>query len=172
MFYSPSTNGFYDSAASGANVPGDAVRITRSEHRALLSGQSSGKRIVADSSGRPVLADRPGPTVEQIAARIPELRYAEESKGVTVNGVRYAGDESNRQALREAVEFMEDAGATEFPTWKDSDGQYHAGHPLADVKGAYRAIGQRRSHLIGLEGQYVAQALAGELTDLDGLDWA
>lgn len=68
MFYSATTNGFYDRAIHGNNIPPGSVEITDEQHRALLAGQSAGKRIVADASGRPVLVDPPPPTPEQIIA--------------------------------------------------------------------------------------------------------
>lgn len=69
MFYAKSTNGFYDEAIHGDNIPADAVEITAEEHAALLEGQSQGKLIQADSNGRPVLVDPPPPTTEQITAQ-------------------------------------------------------------------------------------------------------
>jgi hypothetical protein len=69
MFYSKSTRGFYDSAIHGNNIPADAVEITREEHAALLEGQAQGKVIVADSKGKPVLADLT-PTKEQLASAV------------------------------------------------------------------------------------------------------
>lgn len=69
MFYSAQTGGFYSREIHGDNIPGDAVEITVEEHQALLEGQSQGKRIVADESGRPVLQDPPHPTNEQIIAQ-------------------------------------------------------------------------------------------------------
>ena len=68
MLYSKSTGGFYDLKIHGANVPVDAVAITAEEHAELLAGQSSGRRIAADNSGRPILIDPPPPTAEQVAA--------------------------------------------------------------------------------------------------------
>ena len=70
MFYSASTNGFYAPEIHGDNIPADAVEITEAEHAALLEGQSNGKRIVADESGRPILQDPPPPTPEQIMQRL------------------------------------------------------------------------------------------------------
>ena len=69
MFYSKSTGGFYTREIHGDNIPADAVEITEAEHAALLEGQSMGKRIVADESGRPILQDPPPPTHEQIIAQ-------------------------------------------------------------------------------------------------------
>lgn len=113
--------------------------------------------------------------IDQKAKRINEInrqRKASERQGITHNGIRYAGSPEDRQALDEAVTFAEDAGITEFSAWKDSDNQFHANHPVADVVEAYRLIGQNRMRLIELEGQYIAQVQAGELTDVDGLDWS
>lgn len=69
MFYAKSTNGFYDEAIHGDNIPADAVEITAEEHAALLEGQVQGKLIQTDTNGRPVLVDPPPPTPEQIIAR-------------------------------------------------------------------------------------------------------
>lgn len=69
MKYSKSTNGFYDEAIHGSNIPDDAVDITAMEHAALLEGQSQGKIISADKNGKPVLKGPPPPTPEQIIAQ-------------------------------------------------------------------------------------------------------
>lgn len=69
MFYSKSTGGFYTREIHGDNIPADAVEITEAEHAALLEGQSMGKVIVADESGRPILQDLPPPTAEQIVTQ-------------------------------------------------------------------------------------------------------
>lgn len=68
MFYSAQTGGFYTPTIHGTNIPPDSFEITDEQHRSLLAGQSAGKRIVADASGRPVLVDPPPPTPEQIIA--------------------------------------------------------------------------------------------------------
>ena len=57
MFYSKQTGGFYDSRIHGNNIPDDSVEITDEEYQILLNGQSSGKVIIADENGRPVLSD-------------------------------------------------------------------------------------------------------------------
>jgi len=111
------------------------------------------------------------PTTAQLIAQLTAERKLQEQQGVTVNDIRYAGDPSNRQAIAEAMQFMADAEATEFPVWKDSDDVFHANHPLTDVVGAYRAIGVRRVQLIAAEGQYAAQVVDGSLTEVTGLTW-
>lgn len=67
MFYSKSTGGFYDSDVHGGNIPQDAVEISVSEWRSLLDGQTQGKQIVGDQTGRPVLRD----------AEVVQLTYAQ-----------------------------------------------------------------------------------------------
>ena len=111
------------------------------------------------------------PTTEQLLGQLSAARKEQESKGVTLNGVRYAGNPGNRQALQEAIAFMEDAGLTKFPKWKDSDNQFHAGHLLSDVIDAYQAIGERRAALIAIEGEYAEKIIAGTLTDLSEVVW-
>jgi hypothetical protein len=98
-------------------------------------------------------------------------RRTQESIGITLNDIRYSGEIANRQTLSEAIEFLEDAGAAFFPTWKDSDNEYTIDHPLSDVKQAYKNIGMRRSELIGLERVYIEQIQAGILTNVDDLTW-
>jgi len=111
------------------------------------------------------------PTTAQLITQLTAERQAQERQGVTINGIRYAGDPSNRQAISEAMQFMADAEATEFPIWKDSDDVFHVDHPLTDVVDAYRAIGARRVQLIEAEGQYAAQVVDGSLTEVTGLTW-
>jgi len=111
------------------------------------------------------------PTTDQLLRQLTQERKAQERQGVTINGIRYAGDPGNRQALQEAIEFMNDAGLTEFPKWKCSDDEFHVDHPLADVLDAYRAVGMRRVALIAAEGEYAAQITAGTLTDLSEVVW-
>ena len=117
------------------------------------------------------LAARNAPTTDQLLQQLTQARKEQETQGVTINGIRYAGNPGNRQTLQEAITYLEDAGLTEFPTWKDSDDVFHADHPLADVKDAARAIGARRSQLIAAEGEYAAQIAAGTLIDLSEVVW-
>jgi hypothetical protein len=118
-----------------------------------------------------IIADRNKPTTSQLLQQLTQARKEQETQGVTINDIRYAGDPGNRQALQEATAFMDDAGLTEFPKWKCSDDEFHANHPLADVFDAYRAVGMRRVALIAAEGQYAAQITAGTLTDLSEVVW-
>ena len=112
-----------------------------------------------------------GEISQALITQLTQARKEQEQQGVVINGIRYAGDPGNRQALREAIAFMNDAGLTEFESWKDSDNVFHANHPLVDVVDAYQAIGARRAQLIATEGEYAAQIIAGTLTDLSEVVW-
>ena len=118
-----------------------------------------------------IIAERNKPTTDQLLANLKAGRKAQELQGVTINSIRYAGDPGNRQALQEAISFMDDADLTEFPSFKDSDNGFHADHPVVDVVDAYRAIGARRAQLIAAEGEYASEITAGTLTDLTEVTW-
>jgi hypothetical protein len=109
--------------------------------------------------------------IRKLLEKLEQMRKTEEEKGVTVNGVRYAGTQVNRQAMQEALSAAAEYGLTVFSSWKDSDGQYHRSHPVADVHEALSAIGLRRMALIAKEGEYAEMIKAGELLDLGGLEW-
>ncbi|WP_051234220.1 DUF4376 domain-containing protein [Halomonas halocynthiae] len=96
-------------------------------------------------------------------------RKLQESKGVTINGVRYSGDASNRQALSEALQAADAMGITHFDSWLDSDKNTHNNLPVADVYAALLAIGRRRSALIAIESQHVAATANG---DAAAVDWS
>ena len=173
MFYSKLTNGFYDTEIHGEKIPDDAFEITPEEYDLLLKGQSTGGQIKADSNGKPFIDPYVAsePDVDQLLVQLATERKEQERQGVVINNIRYAGDPGNRQALQEAIAFMNDAGLTEFPKWKCSDDEFHVNHPLADVFDAYRAVGVRRVALIAAEGEYAAQITAGTLTDLSEVVW-
>jgi hypothetical protein len=126
---------------------------------------------ITESEFEARLAKLNTPTTDQLLQQITQARKAQELQGVTINGIRYAGDPGNRQAIAESIDFMTDAGANEFISWKDADNVFHANHPLTDVIDAYRAIGVRRVQLIAAEGQYAAQVQDGTMTDLSEVVW-
>ncbi|MBZ9576732.1 DUF4376 domain-containing protein [Modicisalibacter sp. MOD 31.J] len=102
---------------------------------------------------------------------IEDARKAAEAQGITLNGIRYGGDPENRQALREAVDLADAQSLNTFPSWKDSDDQFHADHPVADVRQALLDIAARRSQLIEREAQLAAQIQAATLETIDTITW-
>ncbi|WP_287163799.1 DUF4376 domain-containing protein [Halomonas sp.] len=123
---------------------------------------------------------RPLESLTDIATRKREAlevgRKASEQAGITYNGIRYAGDPSNRQALMEALDLADTTGQTTFASWKDSDGLFHADHPVADVRQALLDIATRRGQLIVHEGELNAQIdtalVAEDRTALEAVEWS
>lgn len=74
IYYSPKMKGFYfenDKAlyVDAGSWPEDASAISERWYHYLIDGQSSGREIVANVYGQPMLADLPEPTDEQLFAR-------------------------------------------------------------------------------------------------------
>lgn len=146
------------------------IVISETEYQEGLAGKLAGKDVSIDGGFRVALPPEPepepepAPTLEELRddqlAVIERARMGAESQGVKINGIRYAGDPSNRQALREALDLTERTGQTTFTTWKDSDGVFHADHLVSDVEDALLAIAARRSSLITREGQLAAEIVA------------
>lgn len=67
MFYSKTTNSFYDPAIH-SNIPDDAVEITREEYDTLQANAAQGKFIIADKDGYPVNAAVYAPSKEETIA--------------------------------------------------------------------------------------------------------
>lgn len=71
LYYSAATGGFYDDGLHDPDkLPPDVVEIDEAAYRALLAGQAAGQVITAGAGGEPVLAERPGPTLEQSCAAL------------------------------------------------------------------------------------------------------
>lgn len=175
IYYSATERGFLSDAMHTV-IPADAVIISLEEHESLMGGQRHGKRIIANEKGYPVLVDPPAPTLEEAKtakrAEIETARKAAEHEGVTIENIRYAGDPSNRQALSEALDLAAITDQTHFSSWKDSDGQFHTAHPVADVHAALLAIGQRRGELIDREGVLSEQiSAANDVATVEAIQW-
>lgn len=66
MFYSKTTNGFYDEKIHGDAMPEDKVEITEAYHAELLQGQSEGKAIYGDEVGYPRLKEQDPLSPEEV----------------------------------------------------------------------------------------------------------
>lgn len=71
--------GYYDDAISAPPAGSQFVKLTADEYRAMLDGQSDGKRPSIDASGNPVLLDPPAPTGDALA----ELQRAARNAAIT-----------------------------------------------------------------------------------------
>jgi hypothetical protein len=100
IYYSKTTNGFYNSLVN-ATMPSDAVVITTETYNALLAAQSSGQVIQADGNGNPIaVTPTPlAPTPAQQAASAIAAGVVITSTGTsTVNG-NYACDATTQTKL-------------------------------------------------------------------------
>jgi len=71
IFYSAATNGFYpdslkDSYEQAGCWPADGVEVSEHWHNYLISNQGSGKEILPDAQGLPVLRNKPEPTLDEL----------------------------------------------------------------------------------------------------------
>lgn len=107
MFYSKTTNSFYDKEIHGDKIPDDAVEITAEEHAALMQGQTQGKVITFDEDGRPMLAEPTPPNDDalkaickkQAMARLAESDFSElpSVRAAITNGAEF---DAYRAAVR------------------------------------------------------------------------
>ncbi|WP_310631569.1 phage tail assembly chaperone [Paraburkholderia sp.] len=71
--------GYYDDAISAPPAGSQFVKLTTDQYRAMLDGQSDGKRPSIDASGNPVLLDPLEPTGDELA----ELKRAQRNAAIT-----------------------------------------------------------------------------------------
>ncbi|UHM90791.1 tail fiber assembly protein [Rahnella victoriana] len=114
MFYSATTNGFYDPDIKALydevkSWPEDAINITDATYQSLLAGQSVGKSISSDADGRPVLIDPPALTLMELRAS------AERQQSTLMNAAGEA-----MAPLQDAVDIGEatDAETALLNAWK------------------------------------------------------
>jgi hypothetical protein len=118
-------------------------------------------------------------SIEQAAAakqeEIHTARQEAEAQGVTIEGVRYAGDDKSRWALNEARDFAQRTGMRTFSVWLDADEQYHPDHPASEVHQAALAMFNRRAFLIDQEARLMAEidmaVESGDAKALQGVAW-
>lgn len=106
--------GFYDYPIDGA------VEIKEEHWQALLDGQSSGKQIVENEKGYPVLADYE-PTVDEIRAqKLAELRAYDASEAVNqffINDVPGWLNKSTRVGLMNSIAVEKEARREVTSIW-------------------------------------------------------
>ncbi|RQP29560.1 phage tail assembly chaperone [Burkholderia ubonensis] len=108
---------FYDTVDSPAPSSANIVDVSDDEWRALIDGQSHGKRAAFDGNMRPVLIDPPAPTRDDVAASMRSKRASamnatdwlmsrhQDEKlignGTTLTAAQFAALIKYRQALRD-----------------------------------------------------------------------
>lgn len=103
MFYSKSTNGFYDQSINGSNIPSDAVEITVEQHAALILAQSIGSSISADGDGKPIILAPSNPSITDLKiaknAQINQARAEANASTFTHQGKTFACDTLSRSDI-------------------------------------------------------------------------
>ena len=106
FFYSASVGGFFpDDIFTTEQMPIDVVEISVGEYHSLLDGQSNGKEIKPDESGKPYLADPPPLTEEQ------ETRPYENAAQLHMDT---AAREHGYDNIATAVSYAEEPAVTKF----------------------------------------------------------
>jgi hypothetical protein len=171
LYYSKSTNGFYDDALS-LKLPGDAVQITEGQHQSLLDAQSNGHIIAADATGKPTAV---APSLQQLqATRLAELRkscrdtllggFTSTALGVIHS---YPSTETDQQNLRDALLTSISSPALESPLWCTNSGGWkmkpHTALQVEQVHSdwiAFRIAQQQRLLLLQTSANMAASAEA------------
>lgn len=127
MFYSKSTNGFYDKSIH-KTIPPDAVEISKTVYEELLSGQSTGLKIVSDNDGYPtleedVLTDSEKVNLERVWRDNELIRADKELNKVQDSDPKASGSVSAwreyRKALRALPEHVDFPNKTARPVAPD-----------------------------------------------------
>ena len=118
MYYSPSTNGFYDSDLNYPSLPEDVVEISRSAYENLLHKHyKEGKEIYFDGTS-PALRDVPVPAVTWNVIRSKRNKLL--SKSDYTQMTDWPGDKASwatyRQALRDLPQTYANAVDVIWPT--------------------------------------------------------
>ena len=110
-------NGFYDTLVDGA------VEISVEYWKKLLDGQSSGKLIVTNDEGYPVLVENEYSLEDMQKIKVSEIQSFDKSKEVNSFELRAKSmwlDKSTRVGLFNSINIEKEAGKTETALWYDA----------------------------------------------------
>lgn len=173
MFFSASAGGFFTEAQS---KPADAIRISDADHKALLVGQSSGMRITADATGRPVLVD--AVPEEATADAVDRERDKRIAAGMTFQGVEFQTDPdaliniqgASTSALAAIMEGAQvgnlkwHGGETDF-VWIAADNSAHAMDAQTMLEFGRAAMAHKSAHIFAGRALKSSQSIPPDFTD-------
>ena len=110
-------NGFYDTPVDGA------VEISVEYWKKLLDGQSSGKLIVTNDEGYPVLVEKEYSLEDMRKIKVSEIQLFDKSKEVNSFELRAKSmwlDKSTRVGLFNSINIEKEAGKTDTVLWYDA----------------------------------------------------
>jgi hypothetical protein len=82
----------FDDVPDAGDVPEGAIDITSDQRRALLAGQTDGKKIAADENGYPILVDRPVPARDFLSEAVAETARLRAFADYAITPLQYAVD--------------------------------------------------------------------------------
>ena len=118
-FYSAQTRGFYRDDVHD-QMPPDAAPVSDETHAALMLGQQSGRPIVPDDAGQPVLGDLPPPRrIRRILPLAFRRRMTQEQRGALTLAAAAAMAASPPDATLQV--FIDDLSAARFVDLDDAE---------------------------------------------------
>ncbi|AUY10728.1 DUF4376 domain-containing protein [Aeromonas sp. ASNIH2] len=121
-FYSKETNGFYDDAIHGKDIPSDAVEISNDIYIELIQ---SGKPIATNDIGYPI-AIAPSARVRSpavVLAAVAEKRWQVETSGIVVAGNLIKTDRESQAQISSTYTSLKSELIPDTP-WKTADGTF------------------------------------------------
>lgn len=117
-FYSPSTNGFYDTTVISYDLPSDVIQITREQHTNFVSEMNQNNKVIVVVDGNITLQDRNDTiTWEEIKFRrnslLMQSDYTQLADNTSQNKVEWA---NYRQALRDIPQTYANPADVIWPT--------------------------------------------------------
>lgn len=118
-FYDKATNGFYIEGLH--EIPADATEIDEESYRNLLEGQATGKQIIANKQGNPVLVD-PQPS-DAHELNLDTLKWEISTEKLTA----LLTEKRNR-----LIEQIDHHAATIYSTWTRFESEYRERQTAAE----------------------------------------
>lgn len=119
-FYDKTTNGFYIEGLH--KIPADATEIDEESYRNLLEGQATGKQIIANKQGNPVLVD-PQPS-DAHELNLDTLKWDISTEKLTA----LLTEKRNR-----LIEQIDSHAATIYSTWTRFESEYRERQTAAET---------------------------------------
>lgn len=119
-FYDKTTNGFYIEGFH--EIPNGAIEITEETYRTLLDGQATGKQIIANKQGNPVLID-PQPS-DAHELNLDTLKWEISTEKLTA----LLTEKRNR-----LIEQIDSHAATIYSTWTRFESEYRERQTAAET---------------------------------------
>lgn len=177
MYYSKLTGGFYDTDIHGDKIPSDAVEITEDQYLNILNGQSSGKIIISDSSGNPMLSDPLPLSLDQLKEQ--KINQLELSRNNAIqqdvlsdalgSAHIYAAKPSNRQFLNDLVTLGNGGNFTCTDASGIKARKLHTATQLMQVAIDFKAVIEEKfDHFDGL---VIAVNDASTQSQIDAINW-